>query len=484
MGGMTRSRTRTGKGLALAAIILAVLASSSAVAANTTTEVVADSRPNVVVFMTDDQNVSSLAVMPNVKALLANAGTTFSNSFVAYPLCCPSRATYLTGQYPHNHDVLANSAPDGGYYQLRGDETLPVWLSRAGYQTAHIGKYLNGYGTQNPVEIPPGWGEWYGSVDPSTYRMWGYTINENGNLVTYGQDDVEDPALYQTDVYAKKAVDYVNRKAPGAAPFFLSVAPLAPHTEVGWASTNGNRNPRPAPRHRGAFANAPLPQPASFNELDVNDKPAHIRALPLLDATAVAGITKTYRSRLESLLAVDEAVKSIVDTLAARGELANTLFVFTSDNGWLQGEHRIPNGKIHPYEESIRVPLILRGPGVSTGTTSTVPAGNIDLAATVLAVAQATPGITIDGRSLLTVSGRTALLVETGPRSNGARWYAAVRTARFVYIEHSTGERELYDLSIDPYQLRSRHADAAYAQVRAALAEQLHRLQACAGQTC
>lgn len=490
MSGMTRTRTRTRKrfALATAALAAAVLASSSAVAADAAmpadAAVSADTRPNVVVFMTDDQNVSSLAVMPNVKALLANAGTTFNNSFVTYPLCCPSRATYLTGQYPHNHGVLFNTAPDGGYYKLRGGETLPVWLSRAGYQTAHIGKYLNGYGTQDPLEIPPGWGEWYGSVDPSTYRMWGYTLNENGTLVTYGQDAVEDPALYQTDVYARKAVNYINRKAPGEAPFFLSVAPLAPHTEGGWAASNGNRNPRPAPRHRGTFADATLPRPASFNELDVSDKPAHIRALPLLDATAIAGITKTYRSRLESLLAVDEAVKSIVDALAARGELSRTLFVFTSDNGWLQGEHRIPSGKIHPYEESIRVPLILRGPGVPAGATSSVLAGNIDLAATVLAAAQATPGITIDGRSLLTPPNRSALLVETGPRSGGARWYAAIRTARFVYVEHSTGERELYDLSVDPSQLRSRHADSAYAQIRAALADELHRLQACAGQTC
>jgi len=479
---MTHTQTVAGKGLALVAAILAVLAGSSAVAQ---TAASADTRPNVVVVMTDDQNVSSLAVMPNVKALLANAGTTFTNSFVAYPLCCPSRASYLTGQYPHNHGVMANVAPDGGYYQLRGDETLPVWLSRAGYQTAHIGKYLNGYGTQNPLEIPPGWGEWYGSVDPSTYRMWGYTLNENGTLVTYGQDDVEDPALYQTDVYAKKAVDYINRRAPADVPFFLSVAPLAPHTEGGWAATHGNRNPRPAPRHRGAFADAPLPMPASFNEADLSDKPAHIRALPLLDSAAIAQITKTYRSRLESLLAIDEAVKSIVDALAARGELNRTLFLFTSDNGWLQGEHRIPNGKIHPYEESIRVPLIMRGPGVAAGATNTALAGNIDLAATVLAATNTAAAITIDGDPLLgTTPARPALLAETGPRSTGARWYAAIRTARFVYVEHSTTERELYDLSVDPNQLLSRHADPAYAQIRAALAEQLHRLQACAGQTC
>ena len=437
--------------------------------------------PNVIVFMTDDQNVSSLEVMSNVRALLTQQGVTYTNNFVSYPLCCPSRATYLTGQYPHNHDVMWNTAPDGGYYKLRGNETLPVWMSRAGYQTAHIGKYLNGYGTQNPLEIPSGWGEWYGSIDPTTYRMWGYTLNENGVLKTYGQDSVEEPALYQTDVYRAKAVDYINRKAPGG-PFFLSVATLAPHTEGGWAASNGNRNPRPAPRHRGAFADRALPKPPSYDEVDVSDKPAHIRALPRINATAEAQILKTYRSRLESLLAVDEAVAAIVNALQANGELANTLFIFTSDNGWLQGEHRIRSGKIHPYEESIRVPLILRGPGLAANTQRTTQASNVDLAPTVLAAGGAVPGIVVDGRSLLPLAtGARPVLIETGPRPDGSRWYAAVRVPRFLYVEHSTGELELYDMQIDPYQLRSRHNDPAYQEVRASLAVELHRLMACAG---
>jgi len=456
----------------VAAVAVAGLALSSGSAA-----LAQAARPNVIVFMTDDQNVSSLEVMPNVRALLAQQGVTFTNNFVSYPLCCPSRATYLTGQYPHNHDVMWNMAPDGGYYKLRGNETLPVWMSRAGYQTAHIGKYLNGYGTQDPLEIPAGWGEWYGSIDPTTYRMWGYTLNENGVLKTYGQDNVENPALYQTDVYRAKAVDYINRKAPGLAPFFLSVATLAPHTEGGWAASNGNRNPRPAPRHRGAFADRALPRPPSYDETDVSDKPAHIRALPRIDAAGEAQITKTYRSRLESLLAVDEAVAAIVNALQANGELANTLIIFTSDNGWLQGEHRIRSGKIHPYEESIRVPLILRGPGLVPNTQRAAQVSNIDLAPTVLDAGDGTAGIVMNGRSLLPVSTAARnLLVETGPRGDGSRWYAAVRTPRFLYVEHSTSELELYDLQLDPYQLRSRHNDAAYLEVRAALAAELHRL--------
>src|SRR5215211_2376452 len=153
-------------------------------------------QPNVVVVMVDDMNASALAYMPRVRSLIGTPGTTFANSVVSYSLCCPSRATFLTGQYAHNHDVLGNTPPDGGYAKLRGAETLPVWLGRAGYATGHVGKFLNGYGRQNPTEIPPGWTEWYGSVDPTTYRMWGYTLNENGTLRTYGTSTVEDPALY------------------------------------------------------------------------------------------------------------------------------------------------------------------------------------------------------------------------------------------------------------------------------------------------
>jgi arylsulfatase A-like enzyme len=471
-------------GLIVAAILLLSggLAPTGA-AAGEGSATAADPRPNVIVIMTDDQDAASLSVMPNVRRLLAEQGTTYTTSLVGYPLCCPSRATYLTGQYPHNHGVLDNKAPDGGYYRLRGDETLPVWLSRAGYQTAHIGKYLNGYGTRDALEVPPGWGEWYGSVDPTTYRMWGYTLNENGQLRTYGEANVEDPALYQTDVYAAKAIDYVHRKAPGDAPFFLSLAPLAAHTE-GAAAATGDRNPRPAPRHHGAFADAALPRPPSFNEPDVSDKPAHIQALPRLGPAAIARITKDYRSRLESLLAVDEAVAAIIQALQATGELDNTMIVFTSDNGWMLGEHRIPRGKIHPYGESAGVPLILRGPGIAAGAKVAAPVANIDLAPTILAAAQAPAGITVDGRSLLQPPpADRAVLVVSGPRSSG-RWYAAVRTARYLYVEHSTGEQELYDLATDPYQRWSRHAAPSYAEVREALAVQLRQLRTCAGATC
>ncbi|MFC4014103.1 sulfatase [Nonomuraea purpurea] len=447
-------------------------------------------QPNVVVIMVDDMNMYALQYLSNVRTLIAEPGTTFDNSLVSYSLCCPSRATFMTGQYAHNHGVLSNGLPDGGYQKLPAAETLPVWLGRAGYDTGHIGKFLNGYGRQNPTEIPPGWAEWYGSVDPSTYRMWGYTLNENGVLRTYGSPEVEDPALYQTDVYAAKAVDYIQRKAPADKPFFLSFAPLAPHGEIAAGQDLSKRNPRPAPRHLGALDEVTLPKPPSFNEADVSDKPAAVRNRARIPAEAQQRMQNvTLKGRLESLLSVDEAVADIVAALRESGELDNTLIVFTSDNGWMQGEHRIRNGKIVPYEESIRVPLIMRGPGLPAGRHVKTIAANVDLAPTILDAAGATPAITQDGRSLLPIAADTAttpraVVIENGPKTDGTDWYVGLRAPRWKYIEHSTGEQELYDLQQDPYELTSVHADPRYAGTRQALADRLANLRTCTGTAC
>jgi N-acetylglucosamine-6-sulfatase len=443
-------------------------------------------RPNVVVVMTDDQDAASLSFMQNVQQLLVQQGTTFTNSFVSLSECCPSRATYLTGQYPHNHGVLTSWAPKGGYYAFQGqDNTLPVWLSNAGYDTAHIGKYLNGYGSKDPYEIPPGWQEWYGSVDPSTYQMYGYTLNENGTLRTYGTD----PSDYQTDVYTGKAVDYIQRHAPLSEPFFLSIAPLAPHGEWPFHSPD----PRPAPRDLGYFASEPLPKPPSFNELYVNDKPAYIRAHPRFTSDDIDQITAHYRARLESLLAVDDLVGSIVQALGEEGELDNTLIIFTSDNGFMRGQHRIKSGKVVPYEESIRVPLVIRGPGIPAGARVDPLVSNIDWAPTIVDAAGASPGRVIDGISLLpvardpTTAPNRTLLVEqhraTTITTDPPR-FSAIRTRRYLYVEYATGEREFYDLTTDPYEVRSLHNDPSTGITRALLAKRLATLRTCAGSTC
>ena len=339
-------------------------------------------RPNVIVIMTDDQTVESMRVMPGVRSSLAAAGTTFERAFASTALCCPSRATLFTGQYMHNHGVLGNRPPEGGYGRLDTREYLPVWLQRAGYHTVHIGKFLNRYGQDSPpTEVPPGWSEWYASVDPSTYQYTGYQLNENGVVNRH--------ARYQADEYTQRAVDAVARLSPGPTPFFMSLAYLAPHSGGPRDPDDpaGLVTPSPAPRHRDAFASEPPPRSAAFDEADVSDKPRLIRRLPRLSAARRAAIAENYRQELESLLAVDEGVVRVVDALRAAGELDNTLILFTSDNGFFHGEHRVPSGKVMVYEPAVAVPLIMRGPGVPRGARRRQLVTNADLAPTILRTA-------------------------------------------------------------------------------------------------
>ncbi len=447
-------------------------------------------RPNIVVVMSDDQTADSARVMANLNRLVASQGTTFDNSFVSYSLCCPSRATFLTGQYAHNHGVMGNSPPEGGYSKLNHANTLPVWLRRAGYYTAHIGKYLNGYGNRgsSPTEIPAGWTNWQGSVDPTTYRFYDYTLNENGKLVTYGTD----PAQYQADVYTRKAVDIIRSRARLAQPFFLSVAYLAPHSGGPRTPQDppNQATPEPAPRHQNKFESEALPRPGSFNEADVSDKPAVVRSRRLLGPAQIAGIEENYQQRLESILAIDEGIAAIVAALRQSGELSNTLFIFTADNGFMHGEHRIPSGKVVVYEPSIRVPLVIRGPGFGKAKHARDLVANIDLAPTIVAAAKAKPGRVMDGRALQvfgkkpTTNLKRDILLETGGGGMGGNRYTAIRTHGYVYAEYGNGDRELYDLQADREQLTSRHADPALVSVRQQLAGRLARLRTCAGAPC
>ena len=492
-------------GVGLVALLLLALAGRALVLPAGSTAAPVDPRPNIVVVMTDDQTVADLEAMPRVQQLLGAAGVTFDRSYVSFPVCCPSRATYLSGQYAHNHHVLGLYPPTGGYGRFDAREALPVWLERAGYHTVHMGKYMNGYGGETPADPPPGWSEWYGAVGYSTYRMWGYTLNENGENHTYGSPFDEDPGLYQTDVLARRAVDVIERRAAAPAPLFLSVAFLAPHHEGDSIRTFTGHLVRPAARHKGLLANKPLPLSPAFNEADVSDKPWFMRQRPPLDAASIDRITRHYHDRQESLLAVDEAVAQITGALERAGALDDTYIVFTSDNGYMQGEHRVPSGKMLPYDPSSQVPLIIRGPGMPAGARSQALVGNVDLAPTILELAQAKPGRIIDGQSLLPFAREPSresarpLLHETGGRrvafapeqdAPGAPAvepvlnYKAVRTSRWLYVDYESGERELYDLKADPQQLQSLHADPRYGAVRAALRRVLGRLANCAGADC
>jgi len=450
--------------------------------------------PNVVVVMSDDQTQASISEMPRVRELIGAKGATFSNSFVNWPVCCPSRATFLTGQYAHNHQVLGNAPPLGGFERLDSSETLAVWLQRAGYYTAHIGKFLNGY-ERSEVGVPAGWSEWHGSK--RTYTFYGYQLLEDGRLVTYGDPDEDpdapaNPASYSSDVYTAKAVELIKRRAPSNDPFFLSVAYLAPHSggpnkPEGEPPTRCQTSAKPAVRHKGAYGTAPLPTPPSFNEADVSDKPSGIRdRAPLTDAE-VAEARRDYRCRLESLLAMDEGVDRIVAALRDAGELDDTLIVYTSDNGFFHGEHRIASGKNRVYEEAIRVPLLVRGPGIDKGVVIDELVSNADLAPTILEAAGAGAGRVVDGRSLLSfddhpsrLRGRELLIEQDS--------YVAIRTARYVYAVYVDGENagqvELYDLERDPFELTNEAANPAYDAVEAALAARLAELRGCSGKSC
>jgi N-acetylglucosamine-6-sulfatase len=439
-------------------------------------------RPNVVVVESDDQTVESMRIMDRVNSLIGDHGATFKNNFVNFSLCCPSRATFLTGQYAHNHQVVDNAPPDGGFPKfepLHGNNNLAVWLQNAGYNTAMIGKYLS---YMKASTVPPGWSDWHAVVQGSE-KVYGYTTNDNGILTKHGQK----PTDFLDDVLTTKAVNYINRSAPKPNPFFLWLTYTAPHV----SGPDPNPNPpyncdgaaKPAPRNANAFDTEPLPKPPNFNEADVSDKPAAIRNQPLMSPYQVSNTERHYRCALESLLAVDKGVQTVVDALSAKNQLANTLIVFTSDNGFLNGEHRLFFVKRHIYEESIRVPLEMRGPGIPPGVTVGDLSINADLAPTILDVTGASAGDVRDGRSLIplaqlpgSASGRELLIEEPT--------FEAIRTARYMYAEHNTGEKELYDLQKDPFELQSRQNSSAYNSVQAQLASDLHQLESCAGASC
>lgn len=468
----------------LGLVLLALLAFAGSIAALLLTgaeeEAAAQgaTRPNVVVIMTDDQDFRSVRVMRNVKRKLARRGTSFENSFATFPLCCPSRASFLTGQYAHNHGVLGNKPPRGGYTAFREAGSLPVAMQRSGYRTGFVGKYLNQYGLRSNGSrraVPRGWDAWRALLHSSANAMYGYELNENGRVRRYGSKRRH----YQTDLLGRKAARFIATSARRSAPFFLTLSTLAPHLE---ANRRLARNPRPAPRHRKRFRSAALRKLPSFNEANVSDKPAFIRRRPRLDRRVVRVLRSRNQDRLASLLAVDDAVGRILNQLRRTGELGNTIVIFTSDNGLHLGEHRL-KGKNSLYEESVRVPLVIRGPGVPSGRSRSQVVGNIDLAPTILDATGAQPLLTMDGRSLLplarsatTAADRDILLEDAGSD--------AVRTPRYMYAEHANGESELYDLREDPFQLRSRHAAPGLAGVRAELAARLRQLRRCSGAAC
>ncbi len=481
-------------------------------------------RPNVVLILTDDLaaqdiNPESLEHMPNLRALMQE-GTTFENSFVTNSLCCPARATTLRGQYAHNHQVLSNEPPRGGFQKFRflghEDSTMATWLQEEGYRTSFFGKYLNAYYGDY---VPPGWDEWYGISG----NFLSNSLNENGAIINY------DPNRYHLDdVLSDKAADYVGRTAGADPPFFTTDRPF-----LMWLGTKAPHQPAtPAPRHKNALKDAGLPRPPSFDEGDVSDKPRWIRDNPPLGPDQVAYMQELHKKRLRSMLAVDDMLGELFDALRETGELESTYVFFTSDNGFHLGQHRLGAGKWTAYEEDVRVPLVVRGPGVAEGKTLPHVVLNNDLAPTFADLAGVDPPGFVDGRSLAPLldgtpapeeDWRQRFLVEavaerggvprppfvnesqvtplvTGdPLPNdwrktssgsaetseewGRPWLKALRTEDHLFVEYKTGEHELYDLREDPHQLENIYGEAPEDLLRR-LNSQLDSLRQCEADGC
>lgn len=447
----------------------------------------AAARPNVVVIETDDQTVADLASMPETQRLIGDRGVSFTNSFVSLSQCCPSRATFLTGQYAHNHVVRSTAPPFGGFHAFQDSESLAVWLRRAGYRTALIGKYFNGYGKEDPTYVPPGWTDWHALLGPSTYRFTGFGASDGGRPRHY-------PGSYETDVLTAQSERFVQRTAAAGRPFFLWTTYVAPHLggPRDLFAPQGYGTTVPSPLFANAFIGTPMPRSPAFDEADVSDKPAGIRDRPRINRRQAALLDAIWRKRQQSLLSVDQGVQRIVRALARAGVLDDTLLVFTSDNGYLIGEHRIRESKVLPYEPSIRVPLLMRGPGIPRGEKRSQLVWNGDLAPTILEATGATAAWPADGMSLLGFardpgarSGRDILLEGPSlPSTGGAPQFTGLRTAGELYVEHRTGETELYDLRSDPDELRNLAGTPAVAALQRTLARRLARLRDCAGAAC
>jgi arylsulfatase A-like enzyme len=448
-------------------------------------------KPNIIFIVADDLDVESASHMPKLQAFMAGMGATFGNSFASNPVCCPSRVAMLRGQYSHNSRVWANGRGNNSCFsefRSLGHEssTVATWLKAAGYRTSLVGKYLNRYpvlpgGIVDEAHIPAGWDDWFvvWNAEFNSDSYFDYMANDNGRRVTFGRSEAD----YETDVVGTRATDFIKKNV-GQAPLFLWVATTAPHAPH-----------EPARRHLYAHADKRAPRSPNFNEADIGDKPRWYRDhLPLLTPNDIADLDGVYKRRVETLQAVDDLLERLLLALDAAGQLGNTYVFFTSDNGYMSGNHRFPSGKDAPYEESIRVPLFVRGPGVPAGVKLSHDVSNIDIAPTLAELGQAqAPGF-IDGRSLVPLltsaptplSGwRQDLLLEHEPADPAGlpAWFA-LRTGREKYVEYpANAEEEYYDLVNDPYETESRHR-ALDAAKRTQFRARINQLRECAGATC
>jgi N-acetylglucosamine-6-sulfatase len=519
----TKPRARARAALA-AAMALAAVAAGSLTAGRAEGARIGS---NIIFILTDDMNSSELVGMPNVMSEIAGQGTTFNRAYVSFPLCCPSRATMMRGQYMHNHGVRGNFPPQGGWPKFQPHEAsaLPVWVRAAGYHNVHIGKYMNGYPTQNgELPVPVGWDEWYGKVSEDALYFNYQLIEKSGESapprVTFYGDQ---PLDYQTDVFSDRAADIVRDHPVSQEPFLVDLWFNSPHGPF-----------EPAPRDLFRLAGARLPKLPAFNEKDISDKPKWFQrqARKRLSREQIKLIDNERRRAQEQLLSVDASVGELIQALRSEGILDETYIIFTSDNGFFRGEHRIVNGKYLPYDPSSRVPLLIRGPGVPAGGVSDELVWNGDITQTILQIATGSENPALDGRSLLPFAESPALRTtrpilleaDTGPgtgaeqagtsaararqarvgvigrrgvknleqepnaiksaTTNSAPAYRSIRTDRYEFTVYANGQTELYDMWRDPAQLRSLVRDPRYRYVRQWLSNALIPLSSCAGAPC
>jgi N-acetylglucosamine-6-sulfatase len=461
----------------------AVAGTRSSAASKPVRALAVQTQPNVVVVMLDDMRYDDLSTLPRIRSRIGDAGASFTHFYAPFPLCCPARSTLLTGQYAHNHGVLSNTAPTGGFHEFEDSSTLATWLTPT-YRTGLIGKYLNGY---FPPYRPPGWDEW---VVPKT--MYGY-FNKDWYVARDATAGFQTVSGYATDTMGQFAAEFITRNAASATPFFLYTNLVAPHEGQPRDPDDITGFPTPfvKPSYRDVFKGLQDSDP-SFNEADVSDKP--VKPGPLSQAE-INGLTESNAQRRESELSGQDAVDRIMDALQASGELNDTFVVFMSDNGYILGEHRIRGGKLAPYEVANRVPLMVRGPGIDPGTQIATSASQVDFAPTVMEMAGLSAPASVDGVSLLDAARNPGtpfthppVVIEatnTSAKTDPLPWaYHGVVQDGLKYVVRANGKKELYDLSADPFELQNVAGKAAYATRQQQLAQLLTQYQFCAGATC
>ena len=451
-------------------------------------------RPNIVFVLADDLSTNLVRYMPAVRAL-ARRGATFTNYYVTDSLCCPSRTSIFTGLLPHDSGVYTNSGRNGGFWSfdshLDGARTYAVALQQSGYRTALMGKYLNGYQPYFTLHrgrpfVPLGWNDW--DVTGNGYDEYHYSLNENHRLVRFGIG----PAAYLTNVLSRLASRFVVESGVDVGakkqPFAVEVATFAPHEPYVYAGRDAHR-----------FMHLHAPHTPAFGERDVLGNPKWLDEPPLT-RRAIHMIDRDFRRRVRAVQAIDRMVASIERRIAAEGLSRNTYFVFSSDNGYHMGEHRLRPGKMTAFDTDIRVPLIIAGPGIRPGMRIDALADNVDLAPTFEQLAGHTVSPSIDGRSLVPLlQGRTssdwrrAVLVEhrgpdidvtdpdfPKPESGNPPSYEAMRMRQALYVEYADGEHEYYDIASDRYELRNAYSDLGPV-LRARLHHELMGLAHCHG---